>query len=362
MYCAGRRGGEKTMKFIHIADVHLGAEPDAGAAYSGRRPKELWDTLEKVLGVCDREQADLLLIAGDLFHRQPLMRELKEVNYLFSELKRTNVVLIAGNHDYIRKDSYYRTFRWAENVTPLFGQSMGYVEFPELETAVYGLSYHRREIKEPLYDRCFAQGRQKYEILLAHGGDDKHIPFNRGAQEKSGFDYIALGHIHKPAVLEENRIIYAGALEPVDRNDTGPHGYVRGEITERGVRARWIPCAEREYIHLTIPVNEKDTSGSIKKKISESKDRCDNKNIYKITLTGVRDEDVIPDTAHMDDIGNVLEIVDETRPAFDPEQLLRENRNNLIGHFIEEFRGCREGSVEYQALCEGLEALLKNKS
>ena len=211
-------------------------------------------------------------------------------------------------------------------MTPLFGQSMGYVEFPELETAVYGLSYHRREIKEPLYDRCFAQGRQKYEILLAHGGDDKHIPFNRGALEKSGFDYIALGHIHKPAVLEENRIIYAGALEPVDRNDTGAHGYVRGEITERGVRARWIPCAEREYIHLTIPVNEKDTSGSIKKKISESKDRYDNKNIYKITLTGVRDEDVIPDTAHMDDIGNVLEIVDETRPAFDPEQLLRENR------------------------------------
>ena len=37
------------------------------------------------------------------------------------------------------------------------------------------------------------RGRQKYEILLAHGGDDKHIPFNRGAQEKSGFDYIALG-------------------------------------------------------------------------------------------------------------------------------------------------------------------------
>ena len=75
-------------------------------------------------------------------------------------------------------------------------------------------------------------------------------------------------------------------------------------------------CGKRIYSS-DYSVNEKDTSGSIKKKISESKDRCDIKTLYKITLTGVRDEDVIPDTAHMDDIGNVLEIVDETRPAFD---------------------------------------------
>ena len=74
------------MRFIHIADVHLGAQPDAGAAYTEDRPGELWDTLEKVLKICERDQTDLLLIAGDLFHRQPLLRELKEVDYLFSEL------------------------------------------------------------------------------------------------------------------------------------------------------------------------------------------------------------------------------------------------------------------------------------
>ena len=218
------------MKFIHIADVHLGAQPDAGTAYSKERPRELWDTLEKVLDVCEREQTDLLLIAGDLFHRQPLLRELKELDYLFSELSRTKVVLIAGNHDYIRRDSYYRTFQWSGNVIPLFGRGPEYVEFPELRTAVYGLSYHSREIREPLYDSIFARGRQKYEILLAHGGDEKHIPINRGMLEKSGFDYIAMGHIHRPQALVKNRIIYSGALEPVDRNDTGPHGYVRGEI------------------------------------------------------------------------------------------------------------------------------------
>ena len=95
------------MKFIHIADVHLGAQPEA-AVYSQSRGRELWESFEKILGVCEDERTDLLLIAGDLFHRQPLVRELKEVNYLFSELTATKVVLIAGNHDHLQKDSNYR--------------------------------------------------------------------------------------------------------------------------------------------------------------------------------------------------------------------------------------------------------------
>lgn len=100
--------------------------------------------LQSVLEVCEEEQTDLLLIAGDIFHGQPLRRELKELNYYFAELTHTKVVLIAGNHDYIRKDSYYRTFQWNENVIPLFGRELEYVEFPELRTAVYGLSYYSR--------------------------------------------------------------------------------------------------------------------------------------------------------------------------------------------------------------------------
>ena len=87
------------MKFIHIADVHLGAQPDAGPAYTEKRPEELWAAFEHVVGVCRTERTDLLLIAGDLFHRQPLLRELKEVNYLFSTLSHTQVVLIAGKSE-----------------------------------------------------------------------------------------------------------------------------------------------------------------------------------------------------------------------------------------------------------------------
>ena len=53
---SGRQKTEKgrqnrLMKFIHIADVHLGAQPDAGPMYSHQRPRELWETFEHVIRV-----------------------------------------------------------------------------------------------------------------------------------------------------------------------------------------------------------------------------------------------------------------------------------------------------------------------
>ena len=344
------------MRFIHIADVHLGARPDAGPLYSEGRARD-----EHVLGVCEEEQTDLLLIAGDLFHRQPLVRELKEADYLFSELTHTKVVLIAGNHDYIGKNSNYRTFRWSENVYPLFGEKMQYADFPELDTAVYGLSYHSREITEPLYDHVRAAGVRSHEILLAHGGDDRHIPIDRRKLEESGFDYIALGHIHKPQVLERDRIIYAGAPEPADRNDTGPHGYVKGEITGQGVRTEWVPCASREYIHLLVEVGAEDTTGSVARHIWKLTDEHGNQNIYKIVLKGKRDPEVRFDVSRMTGGRNILEIVDETSPAYDFERLYAEHADTILGRYIGRVRGCREGSTEYEALCEGVEALLESR-
>lgn len=346
------------MKFIHIADVHLGAQPEAGEAYSKERPRELWDTFSRVIDCCNEERAELLLIAGDLFHRQPLLRELKETAYLFSKLERTQVVMIAGNHDYIKKDSYYRTFVWPEHVHMLSKGTLEHIVLPGLDTAVYGLSYHSREITEPLYDNARAQRAARYEILLAHGGDERHIPIRRECLKQSGFDYIALGHIHRRQSLTEGFAEYAGSLEPTDKNDIGKHGYITGELDESGLRLRFVPIAGREYLHLALQVKETMTNGNIcdwVRRIIEERGR---QHLYRFILQGRRDVDVVFDTTRMDPFGNVLEVVDKTRPAYDFERLLAENKGNLIGRFIESFAGCAEDSVEYQALCEGVEALL----
>ena len=44
------------MKFIHIADLHLGAKPDAGNAYSQNREQELWDSFRDIITICKPEE------------------------------------------------------------------------------------------------------------------------------------------------------------------------------------------------------------------------------------------------------------------------------------------------------------------
>lgn len=349
------------MRFIHIADVHLGAEPDAGSAYSEVRPRELWETFEKVVSICEEEQIDLLLIAGDLFHRQPLLRELKEVNYLLSSLSHTKVVLIAGNHDYIAASSYYRTFQWGENVYPLFEPEVTHVVFEELDTAVYGFSYFSREVREPKYDSVKAQGAAGCEILLAHGGDEKHVPIHRSALERSGFDYVALGHIHRQHHLISHYAVYAGALEPTDKNDTGHHGFIQGEIQNGTVRTEFVLMAKREYLHLVLKVNPEMTMGTIRTWIRQIIKERGLENLYQFTLKGFRDADLAIEPEGLMVSGNILGITDGTRAAYDMNRLSEENRDNLIGKYIGLFDGCEEGSVEEQALYEGVRALLESR-
>ena len=314
-----------------------------------------------MIEICKRERTDLLLIAGDLFHRQPLLRELKEVNYLFSTIENTEVVLIAGNHDYIKRDSYYRTFQWNENVHPLFSEEIDYVELPGIDTCVYGLSYHQREVTEPLYDQAVPGERMPYEILLAHGGDEKRIPIKKNRLASLGYDYVALGHIHKPMELLKDRIAFAGALEPIDINDTGRHGMIRGEIDESGTKISFVPLAKREYIHLCVEVDKKMTNGSLKEKARQLMEKMGEQNLYKLVISGFRDPDIEFRTEELNDCGNVVEAEDQSKPAYDFQRLYENNKNNLLGHYIKSLIEYPEDTVEYQALYEGVQALLTTK-
>ena len=55
------------MRFMHMADVHLGACPDGRADWSETRKKEIWDTFRDSIADARKEQVDLLLIAGICF-------------------------------------------------------------------------------------------------------------------------------------------------------------------------------------------------------------------------------------------------------------------------------------------------------
>ncbi|WP_242980412.1 metallophosphoesterase family protein [Blautia argi] len=189
----------------------------------------------------------------------PWWGELKEVNALFASIPQTKVVLIAGNHDYIKGKPLRERIKWASNVFWLEGEKLEYTEFADLGVRVYGFSYHSREIREARYDNLRPKDFAYRNILLAHGGDETHIPINKETFLGSGFDYVALGHIHKPHIVEKNRAAYAGSLEPLDKNETGIHGYIQGEITSQGTSLSFVPCARREYRGIRIQVKETTT-------------------------------------------------------------------------------------------------------
>lgn len=354
------------MKFIHIADVHLGAVPDSGQPWGTLREKEIWTSLQNIVHVCNQEKAELLLIAGDFFHRQPLVRELKEANYILSKLETAKAVLMAGNHDYISGRSNYQNFVWDEKIHMFPGNVMTSVEFEELGAKVYGFSYHDRDITEPLYDNVRPEDPEKINILLAHGGDETNIPINRRKLSESGFDYIALGHIHKPELISE-RMAYSGSLEPIDKNETGQRGYIIGEITEenkkRVTRIQFVPSSIREYKRVNLNVTADTTNGSLQDQAREIMRSSGEQHIYSFLIQGVRDEVLHFDKEAIRALGNVLEVTDGSVPDYDFDALYRENADNMIGLFIRRIRdNATQDEVARKALYYGIEALLGAKN
>ncbi len=348
------------MKFVHIGDLHLGAAPDGGRAYSKHRDQEFYETLERVVTYCNEEEIKLLLLSGDVFHRQPLRRELKELDYLFSKLLDTRVVMIAGNHDYIKSKSFYLTYQWESPVYLLSDKELDHIEFAELQTTVYGFSYHTPIIEKPLPEIEPDLGSLR-NILLLHGGDGNHLPFNKNMLVTSGFDYIALGHIHKPQILVPGRMAYAGSLEPLDKTETGDHGFIRGEFTEDSLVLKFVPFAKRKYLELKIETNKEMSGYALRDKIQDGIWQNGKENMYRVVLSGFRDADKVYDTENFDTLGNIVEIIDDTQPYYDLEKLYQKNEDNLLGKFIASLAWAKEGSIEYEALIQGVEALTKTR-
>ena len=353
------------MKFIHIADVHIGARPDAAFPWGIQREKEILSSFNRMIDSCNEKQIDLLLIAGDLFHRQPLIRELKEINYCFEKLNNTQVVMIAGNHDYIGVRSHYIDFSWAKHVHLLKEEELDSIYLEEINTEVYGFSYHTRDITEARYDKVYPGCEERINILLAHAGDEKNVPIDKKKVQQNGFDYIALGHIHKPEILGE-RMAYSGSLEPLDKNENGERGYILGEIEKTNdtssIQISFVPSAVRQYYKLELLVTPRTTNGALQDQVKSKIQEYGMEHIYSLDLTGLRDADILFSKEDLLEFGNVIEVEDQTIPDYDFDALYQENQDNIIGLFIKRIREeAEQDTIAQKALYFGIEALLGAK-
>lgn len=313
------------LKFLHIADVHWGARPDRDKPWGILREKEIKETFQKVLHYANEHHIDLLLISGDFFHQLPSFQEIREVDYLLSKLINTKTVWIAGNHDHLTEKNPLVDFSFQSDTIVFTGSSMEKIYFKDLDTTVYGLSYWTDQITEPLYDDVHPTEKDGIRILLAHGGDQTHIPISQEKLKWSGFDYIALGHIHKPEIIFEDLMAYAGSLEPIEKTETGRHGFIEGEITEEKQIVSFIPFAKRRYVDLEINISE-DMSGEEILDLIRSEISCYGEdNIYHILLSGSKDPNVRPDVERLMEEYYILEIEYQVDSPWDYEVLSKED-------------------------------------
>lgn len=349
------------MRFIHIADVHLGARPDRKYRWGREREKELYTSFFSVLEKAKEEKVDLVLISGDLFQNPPTYEQLREIMMQFSKLSPIKIVYIAGNHDFVEENAVNALFSFSPNTIFLKNNKKQSYYIKEIDTWVYGVSYDRKKIIKPLYDALTPESEEGIHILLAHGGDKEHSPMDFEKLKWSGFDYIALGHIHKQQTLVDDLMAYPGSLEPLDPTEEGEHGYMIGEITEEKRIVHFIPFAKRKYISLTIKVDFEMTNTEISDKIEREILRLGEKNLYTVILEGYLEEPLDLSYFALEDKYSILSVTDNTKKYESFDSLYRQNKNNLLGKLILERKKEKISQLEKDALEYAIEALLYSR-
>ncbi len=346
------------MKFIHIADVHLGVKPDQGKPWSEQRARQIWDSFADVIGVAKREKPEVSVCDGGSFPRTAAQKGGAGGQPPFWGDSGHTGPLIAGNHDYLREKSYYLADLWPDNVTVFKKEEAEAVDFPEYNTTVYGLSYWHREIRDRRYDDLRPVNRSRRNILLAHGGDERHIPFSAERILQNGFDYIAAGHIHRSGWLMPHKAVMAGSLEPTDCNDTGPHGYWMGTLGAAGADVYFYPLRHCEYCHEMYQADRNTTDRMLWDWAKELLEQRPEYQYFRLYIKGKKDPEYSFDVQEIGKLDRIVDITDQTVPDYDYGKLLEEHADSILGEYIRSMRKKEPGVCTAKALEYGVNALL----
>ena len=206
----------RTLKIAHTSDVHL---------QNGQDGAHVRRAFSQVIDAVLESEAELFLIAGDLFDDNRIQRDV--IDFVYGELARVPcpTVIIAGNHDCWADRSILRRmdFKEAGRHVRLLNEPQGMrIEFPELHATVWGrcMLDHDRTNK-PMAGAPPRKGNF-WHIGMAHGLYTEDPETERSSLitpqeiESSGFDYLALGHVHAHRQMRHGRTLacYPGVPAP----------------------------------------------------------------------------------------------------------------------------------------------------
>ena len=155
--------------------------------------------------------------------------------------------------------------------------------------------------------------------------------------KSKGFDYVALGHIHKLDYnTEENQyIVYPGSTVSLGFDELGEHVMIVGDLEKGNLKLEFIPLDEEEFKIIELDISSIYSKEELIEKINELK--INNNEYVKIILNGNRNFEINTyDILKYILNDRIIKIKDFTKMAYNLEKL--ENENTLKGLFAKEMK------------------------
>ena len=188
------------MKFVHIADMHFDAPfsmLSSRGNFGEKRRMAQRNCLKKIIEYIKENKVEYFFISGDLWEHEYIRRSsIEYINALFEEIPNTLIFITPGNHDPFLNHSYYKTFKWGDNVK-IFGGLIEKIELPGID--IYGYGFENFYCEDSDIEELEIENKNKINILITHGSldgshDDEKVynPMKATVLKEKGFDYIAL--------------------------------------------------------------------------------------------------------------------------------------------------------------------------
>lgn len=333
------------MRFIHMADMHFD-RPFVNLSdrdiLGDLRRLEQRKVFKKIIEYIKQNKIEFLFMAGDIYEHTYVKKETIEfMNNLFKEIPETKIFISPGNHDPKIKNSYYNKFNWNENVH-IFSHEIERIELPEVD--IYGFGFNDFYCTDFNSEDLQIKNKNKINILIMHASLDtasleekQYNSIRKKALEEKGFDYIALGHIHKIDYnTEENqRIVYPGSTVSLGFDELGEHGVIYGELDKNEIKLEFISTDEEQFVEKEIDISEINGIEELIEKINSLEIK---ENEYvKIILIGNRNFEInIYELLKFIQNNRIIKIKDKTKLGYDLNKM--QNETTLKGLFAKEMR------------------------
>ena len=222
--------------FIHAADIHLDSPMLRLEGYEGAPVEQIRQAtrraLDNLVNLAISEKVDFVLISGDLYDG-----DWKDYNtglYFISRMARLAeagiaVFIIAGNHDAANKMT--KTLRLPEGIHRFGSRRPDTFQIEGAGVAIHGQSFPSGAVSRDISADYPAAIKGYFNIGMLHTcatGSSEHDPYAPCSVEGlrlKGYDYWALGHIHKRQVLcQDPPILFPGNLQGRNSRETGEKG------------------------------------------------------------------------------------------------------------------------------------------